>query len=115
MACGFSRSAVRKVVAAGSRIVAARAVGRATAVFVVADATKPASAEATTRLKALGLRTILLTGDNATTARTGAAEVGIDEVIAEVMPADKADVIARLQAEGHVVPMAGDGSTTHPR
>jgi Cu+-exporting ATPase len=88
--------------------------GRATAVFVVADAIKPTSAEAITRLKALGLRTVLLTGDNATTARTVAAEVGIDEVIAEVMPADKAEVIARLQAEGRVVAMAGDGVNDAP-
>jgi P-type Cu+ transporter len=88
--------------------------GRATALFVVADAIKPTSAEAIRRLKSLGLRTVLLTGDNATTARTVAAEVGIDEVIAEVMPADKADVIARLQAEGRVVAMAGDGVNDAP-
>ena len=88
--------------------------GRATARFVVADAIKPTSAEAIRRLKSLGLRTVLLTGDNATTARTVAAEVGIDEVIAEVMPADKADVIARLQAEGRVVAMAGDGVNDAP-
>ena len=88
--------------------------GRAAAVFVVADAIKPTSAKAITQLKALGLRTVMLTGDNATTARTVAAEVGIDEVIAEVMPADKADVIARLQAEGRVVAMAGDGVNDAP-
>ncbi len=88
--------------------------GRATAVFVVADAIKPTSAEAITRLKVLDLRTVLLTGDNSTTARTVAAEVGIDEVIAEVMPADKAEVIARLQAEGRVVAMAGDGVNDAP-
>jgi Cu+-exporting ATPase len=88
--------------------------GRAAALFVVADAIKPTSAEAISRLKTLGLRTVLLTGDNATTARTVAAEVGIDEVIAEVMPADKAEVIARLQAEGRVVAMAGDGVNDAP-
>jgi P-type Cu+ transporter len=88
--------------------------GRATAVFVVADAIKPTSAAAITRLKALGLRTVLLTGDNATTARAVAGEVGIDDVIAEVMPADKAEVIARLQAEGRVVAMAGDGVNDAP-
>ena len=88
--------------------------GRAIAVFVVADAIKPTSAEAIGRLRALGLRTVLLTGDNATTARTVAAEVGIDEVIAEVMPAEKANVIARLQAEGRVVAMAGDGVNDAP-
>ena len=88
--------------------------GHATALFVVADAIKPTSAEAIRRLKALGLRTVLLTGDNATTARTVADEVGIDEVIAEVMPADKAEVISRLQAEGRVVAMAGDGVNDAP-
>jgi P-type Cu+ transporter len=88
--------------------------GRAAAVFVVADAVKPTSAEAVRRLKALGLRPVLLTGDNTTTARTVADEVGIDEVIAEVMPADKAEVIARLQAEGRVVAMAGDGVNDAP-
>ena len=66
------------------------------------------------RLKALGLRTVLLTGDNAATARTVASEVGIDEVIAEVMPSDKAEVISRLQAEGRVVAMAGDGVNDAP-
>jgi len=88
--------------------------GRATALFVVADAIKPTSAEAMRRLEALGLRTVLLTGDNATTARAVAAEVGIDEVIAEVMPAEKASVISRLQAEGRVVAMAGDGVNDAP-
>jgi P-type Cu+ transporter len=74
----------------------------------------PTSAEAIRRLKALGLRTVLLTGDNATTASTVAAEVGIDEVIAEVMPADKTEVIGRLQADGRVVAMAGDGVNDAP-
>jgi Cu+-exporting ATPase len=100
--------------ARGETAIAAGWDGRATAVFVVADAVKPTSAEAIRRLKALGLRTVLLTGDNATTARTVANQVGIDEVIAEVMPADKAEVIARLQAEGRVVAMAGDGVNDAP-
>jgi Cu+-exporting ATPase len=60
-------------------------------------------------LRRLGLRPVLLTGDNEATARAVAADVGIDEVIAEVMPADKVAVIARLQAEGRVVAMVGDG------
>jgi Cu+-exporting ATPase len=88
--------------------------GEAKAVFVVADMVKPTSAEAIARLRALGLTPILLTGDNATTARTVAQEVGIDEVIAEVLPADKADVIRRLQAEGRVVAMVGDGVNDAP-
>jgi Cu+-exporting ATPase len=88
--------------------------GKARALFVVADALKPTSPEAVDRLRALGLRPLLLTGDNETTARAVAAEAGIAEVIAEVMPADKADVVRRLQAEGRVVAMVGDGINDAP-
>jgi Cu+-exporting ATPase len=88
--------------------------GQATAVFVVADTIKDTSAAAVDELKALGLRPVLLTGDNETTARAVAAEVGIDEVIAEVLPADKAAVVRRLQDEGHVVAMVGDGVNDAP-
>ncbi|GAB2854603.1 heavy metal translocating P-type ATPase [Nocardioides pacificus] len=83
--------------------------GRARGVIVVADTIKPTSVEAVTRLRGLGLRPVLLTGDNERAARTIAAEVGIDEVIAEVLPAEKVDVVKRLQAEGRVVAMVGDG------
>ncbi|MDG4764549.1 heavy metal translocating P-type ATPase [Solwaraspora sp. WMMD406] len=83
--------------------------GVARAVLAVADTVKPASAAAVADLRRLGLRPVLLTGDNATVARAVAAEVGIDEVIAEVLPAEKADVVARLQADGRVVAMVGDG------
>ena len=98
----------------GQTAIAAGWDGRATAVFVVADTVKPTSADAVASLKALGLRPVLLTGDNETTARAVAAEVGIDEVIAEVMPADKAGVVRRLQAEGRVVAMVGDGVNDAP-
>ena len=98
----------------GQTAVAAGRDGRAIAVFVVADTVKPTSGDAIERLKALGLRTVLLTGDNRATAEAVAAEVGIDEVIAEVMPADKAEVVRRLQAEGRVVAMAGDGINDAP-
>ena len=98
----------------GQTAIAAGWDGRPIAIFIVADTVKPTSAEAIERLKALGLRTVLLTGDNTASANAVAAEVGIDEVIAEVMPADKADVIARLQAEGRVVAMAGDGVNDAP-
>ena len=77
--------------------------------LVVADAVKPTSADAVKELRALGLTPILLTGDNEATARTVAAQVGIDEVIAGVLPAEKVDVVKRLQADGKVVAMVGDG------
>ncbi|MEU6857307.1 heavy metal translocating P-type ATPase [Glycomyces sp. NPDC046736] len=83
--------------------------GEARGVLVVADAVKDTSAEAVARLKRLGLTPVLLTGDHRAVAEQVAAEVGIDEVIAEVLPADKVDVVARLQAEGKTVAMVGDG------
>ena len=83
--------------------------GRAHGVLVVSDSVKPTSAEAVSQLKGLGLTPLLLTGDNRAAAEQIAAEVGIDEVIAEVMPQDKIDVVSRLQGEGKVVAMVGDG------
>jgi Cu+-exporting ATPase len=83
--------------------------GRARGVLVVADAVKPTSAEAVQQLRRLGLTPILLTGDNAAVARTVADQVGIEQVIAEVLPQDKAAVVTRLQREGKVVAMVGDG------
>jgi len=83
--------------------------GEARAVLVVADAVKPTSAAAVRELARLGLTPVLLTGDNAATAKAVAAEVGIEQVVAEVLPADKLDVVRRLQSQGHVVAMVGDG------
>ena len=83
--------------------------GEVRAVFVVSDTVKPTSAQAVSGLRSLGLRPVLLTGDNERAARAVAAEVGIDEVVAEVLPKDKVDVVRRLQGEGRVVAMVGDG------
>ncbi|MCZ7421277.1 MULTISPECIES: heavy metal translocating P-type ATPase [unclassified Micromonospora] len=83
--------------------------GRARGLLAVADQVKPTSPEAVRRLRALGLKPVLLTGDNVTVARAVAAEVGVDEVIAEVLPTEKVEVVARLQGEGRVVAMVGDG------
>ncbi|MFF0372406.1 heavy metal translocating P-type ATPase [Micromonospora sp. NPDC005087] len=83
--------------------------GQARGVLAVADVVKPTSRTAVDQLRALGLNPVLLTGDNTTVANAVATEVGIDQVIAEVLPADKVDVVKRLQADGKVVAMVGDG------
>ncbi|WP_206795104.1 cation-translocating P-type ATPase [Amycolatopsis sp. MtRt-6] len=77
--------------------------------LAVADTIKPTSARAVAELRQLGLEPILLTGDNAGVARAIAAEAGIGEIVAEVLPEGKVDVVKRLQAEGRVVAMVGDG------
>jgi Cu+-exporting ATPase len=89
--------------------------GRATrAVLVVSDQPKPSAAQAVHELRKLGLKPVLLTGDNATTAHAVAAAVGIDEVIAEVLPSEKVDVVRGLQAQGRTVAMVGDGVNDAP-
>ncbi|MFJ1934573.1 heavy metal translocating P-type ATPase [Kitasatospora sp. NPDC088160] len=104
-------AAKRAAEAAGRTAIAVGWDGEARAVLEVADAVKPTSAEAIARLRALGLRPVLLTGDNRAVAEAVAAEVGIapEHVIAEVMPQDKVETVKRLQAEGRVVAMVGDG------
>jgi P-type E1-E2 ATPase len=82
--------------------------------FAVADTIKPSAAAAVTELRRLGLRPVLLTGDNEATARAVAAAVGIDEAIAGVLPADKAAAIKALQARGSRVAMVGDGMNDGP-
>jgi Cu+-exporting ATPase len=94
---------------AGNTAIAVAWDGTARGVLVIADAIKPTSAEAITELRRLGLNPILLTGDNAAVARTVADRVGIDEVIAGVLPNDKLEVVRRLQNSGKIVAMVGDG------
>jgi len=88
--------------------------GAARGVLVVSDQIKPTSAEAIAQFKELGLTPVLLTGDNQTVADQVASEVGIDQVFAEVLPKDKVDVIARLQDDGKIVAMVGDGVNDAP-
>ena len=88
--------------------------GRLQATLVVADTARPTSAEAVAELRALGLKPVLLTGDRAETARAVAAEVGIETVVAEVFPDDKAAEVRRLQVDGEVVAMVGDGINDAP-
>ncbi|WP_371407053.1 heavy metal translocating P-type ATPase [Kribbella sp. NBC_00662] len=95
--------------AEGSTAVAVGWDGEARAVLVVADTVKPTSVQAIRELRELGLRPVLLTGDNEAVATKVAGEVGIDEVIAEVLPAGKVDAVKKLQDDGRVVAMIGDG------
>jgi Cu+-exporting ATPase len=94
---------------AGQTVVAVGWDGQAQALLTVADTIKDTSREAVAALRVLGLRPVLLTGDHSVVARAVAAQVGIDEVIAEVLPTDKVNVVKRLQDQGRVVAMVGDG------
>jgi P-type E1-E2 ATPase len=99
---------------AGRTTVVVAVDGTVTGMLALADTVKPSAAAAVRELARLGLRTVLLTGDNTATARAVADEVGIDDVIAEVLPDGKADVIQRLRAQGHSVAMVGDGVNDAP-
>jgi Cu+-exporting ATPase len=83
--------------------------GQARGLLAVADTVRPTSAGAVAALRQLGLRPLLVTGDNARTAAAVAAEVGIDDVVAEALPQGKVDVVRRLRADGHQVAVVGDG------
>ena len=88
--------------------------GRPAAVIAIADAPRETSADAIAALEALGVRPVMLSGDSRATAERVAAELGIEEVVAEVLPADKAAVVERLQREGRRVAMVGDGVNDAP-
>ena len=88
--------------------------GRAAGLLGVADPIKDSTLEAVALLRHEGVRVVMLTGDNRTTAQAVAGKLGLDEVVAEVLPAQKADVVKRLQREGRVVAMAGDGINDAP-
>ena len=100
--------------AVGRTAIAAAWDGEARAVLEISDTVKPTSAEAVSLLRALRLRPVLVTGDARQTAESVALELGIEEVIADVMPAEKAAVVRRLQSEGRVVAMVGDGVNDAP-
>jgi Cu+-exporting ATPase len=102
-------AAVERAQAEGRTAVAVGWDGRARGVIVVGDTVKPTSAQAVAALRDLGLTPILLTGDNEAAARHVADEVGIETVVADVLPADKVAEVQRLQAAGKVVAMVGDG------
>ncbi|WP_406476448.1 heavy metal translocating P-type ATPase [Streptomyces platensis] len=103
------REALEAAAATGRTAVVVAWDGRARGVLAVADAVKPGSAAAVRELRRLGLAPVLLTGDHEAVAKAVAAEVGIDEVIAEVLPEDKVAVVERLRARGRTVAMVGDG------
>ncbi|WP_402469860.1 heavy metal translocating P-type ATPase [Isoptericola aurantiacus] len=103
------RDAVGQAETDGATAVVVAWDGTARAALVLRDPVKATSVAAVTELRELGLRPVLLTGDSDGAARVAAAEVGIDEVVARVLPADKAAVVAGLQAEGRTVAMVGDG------
>jgi Cu+-exporting ATPase len=107
-------NAAAELATAGKTTIFIAVDGRFAGVIAIADRPKPEAREAVARLKADGLTVMMLTGDTARTAEAIARQVGIDRVIAGVLPAGKGDAIAALQSEGHVVAMVGDGINDAP-
>jgi P-type Cu+ transporter len=100
--------------AAGETVVYVAIDNRAAGLIGVADPIKPTAKQAISELHASGIRVVMLTGDSATTARAVAAALNIDEVVAEVLPNEKAGLVKKLQSKGHKVAMAGDGINDAP-
>jgi len=98
----------------GQTVVYVNIDGQPGALLGLADPIKPSAAEAIAKLHSGGIRIVMLTGDNRATAEVVASKLGIDEVLAEVRPDEKAEVVAKLQAQGRVVAMAGDGINDAP-
>jgi Cu+-exporting ATPase len=98
----------------GQTVMFVAADGKAAGLLGVADPVKETTAEAIKSLHGEGIRIVMLTGDSRTTAEAVSKKLGIDEVIAEVLPDQKADIVKRLQSEGRVVAMAGDGINDAP-
>jgi len=108
------RSQAEGLRAQGASVMHLAADGRLLGILAVSDPIKAGTQQALATLKSAGLRVVMATGDGLTTARTVAARLGIDEVHSEVKPADKLALVERLQKEGHVVAMAGDGINDAP-
>ncbi|ATY11519.1 heavy metal translocating P-type ATPase [Amycolatopsis sp. AA4] len=106
--------AVASAEAGGATVVLVAAAGEVAGMLVVRDEVKPSARAAVAQLHRLGLKTVLLTGDNEVTARAVAAEVGISEVLAGVLPSEKAAAVSALRGKGHRVAMVGDGVNDAP-
>ena len=110
----FDQSTIQKETTQGKTPVILTTKEKILGLFLVADSVKPESAEAITKLKKLGVHTVMLTGDDKNTADYIAKLVGVDEVIAEVLPEDKLNVIKKFQSDGKIVAMVGDGINDSP-
>jgi Cu+-exporting ATPase len=108
------RSAADELMAHGKTVLFVAIDAGPAGVLAVADKAKPSSAQAVARLKSLGLEVVMITGDNPSSAQAVAREVGIDEVLAGVLPADKSAKVAELQSAGRTVAMVGDGINDAP-